>query len=174
MTLRSDLTPEGREQKLIDILFECVMLVTSPGHAQKFQHMKREKVGAWVREQLEGCGFHTEPCGASWGVLTTKKEDRAKCLVCRVVDGLKIDPEELLSSADFCQKHKAAFDKDYDLLFPMTLKEKLHHLIRVCHPTFKGKVWVRNGGGYQPPKSKCVVPDCPVCLAVSRTEGKKK
>lgn len=58
-----------REQKLVDILFECVAMTTDQDHDYKFRCMSLEERMAWVAKQLELCGFKTRPVGASWGVL---------------------------------------------------------------------------------------------------------
>lgn len=52
------------EQKLIDIMFEIAMVSAT--------HMKDKsnaEIAAWVSKQLGECGFKTEPCGSSWGIL---------------------------------------------------------------------------------------------------------
>lgn len=64
---------QNNDQKLIDILFSCVLLIQDPLHRQQFDEMSREELAAWVRKQLDGCGFYTEPAGMSWGVLTKRK-----------------------------------------------------------------------------------------------------
>ena len=69
MAARTELTPEGREQKLVDICFQIMMLVTSKEHSKHFSRMSNEQKAEWVRDQLQGCGFPTSPCGASWGVI---------------------------------------------------------------------------------------------------------
>lgn len=54
------------EQKLIDIMFNAVMLV----HSHKaFKNMSREEVADWLSKELHNCGFVTEPQGQSWAVL---------------------------------------------------------------------------------------------------------
>lgn len=62
---------ETREQKLVDLCFSlCITL-----HASKDGWLKdatREEVAEWVHDQLEGCGFPTEPMGVSWGVLNKR------------------------------------------------------------------------------------------------------
>lgn len=53
-------------QKLIDITFQIAFTI----HNEKFFKGKNKYVVAeWVAEQLRECGFDTQPCGASWGVL---------------------------------------------------------------------------------------------------------
>lgn len=54
------------EQKLIDIMFDAVLLVHSH---RSFETMSQEEVAQWLSKQLKGCGFITEPRGASWAVL---------------------------------------------------------------------------------------------------------
>lgn len=59
------------KQKLIDICFELVMTAyTWP----QFQKQPREKIGKWVADQLNECGFRTHPIGMSWGVLIEDDE----------------------------------------------------------------------------------------------------
>ena len=57
----------NREQKLVDIIFECVMIRHM--YKEKFDDMSREEMMEWVARQLRGCGFNTQPIGSSWGVL---------------------------------------------------------------------------------------------------------
>lgn len=59
----------SREQQLINIMFEVAFLARENETLKK---MDRDKFAAWIRSQLEGCGFHTVPMGCLWGVLTTK------------------------------------------------------------------------------------------------------
>lgn len=61
----------AREQKLVNILFQCVLTATDREHAKTFAKMTVEQRATWVAEQLRGCGFDTQPIGASWGVLVT-------------------------------------------------------------------------------------------------------
>jgi hypothetical protein len=74
------MTPNERTlaQKLIDIGFEMVALVTGPKHAGNFQKMSQEERMAWVALQYKNAGFPTHPCGASWGVLDQKKAPEDK------------------------------------------------------------------------------------------------
>jgi len=58
-----------REQKLIDMMFQMVMLTTDAGHRDHFAKLTNEEKAEWVRKQLKDCGFPTTPCGSSWGVL---------------------------------------------------------------------------------------------------------
>jgi hypothetical protein len=39
-----------------------------------FKDKDNEEVCEWIRGQLDGCGFHTEPCGSSWGVLINRRK----------------------------------------------------------------------------------------------------
>jgi hypothetical protein len=57
----------SKEQKLIDICFDLVL--TYHNFPQSFVGKSQDDVAKWVSEQLRGCGFDTEPVGASWGVL---------------------------------------------------------------------------------------------------------
>ena len=34
-----------------------------------FKNKNNEEVCAWIRSQLEQCGFKTVPLGSSWGIL---------------------------------------------------------------------------------------------------------
>jgi hypothetical protein len=58
-----------REQKLIDICFELVLTATDPKYNKALLALPIEDRAAWVASNLASCGFKTEPCGASWGVL---------------------------------------------------------------------------------------------------------
>jgi len=56
----------SKEQQLIDIMFQVALTMhNNPWFVGKSQ----EEVAEWVQKQLKDCGFETEPCGASWGVL---------------------------------------------------------------------------------------------------------
>jgi hypothetical protein len=57
----------NREQKLVDIAFSLVSTVGV--YPEPFARMTQEERMDWVARQLHGCGFDTEPRGASWGVL---------------------------------------------------------------------------------------------------------
>jgi hypothetical protein len=61
----------NREQKLIDLCFQMVLVATTyPGIAWfKRKSTTMEMKANWVAEQLRGCGFDTSPCCSSWGVL---------------------------------------------------------------------------------------------------------
>jgi hypothetical protein len=74
-TLRRYKVASKREQKLVDICFECVLTVLHPEHVDKFKDMEQEDKALWVARQLKECGFPTTPVGMSWGVLTNGKED---------------------------------------------------------------------------------------------------
>ena len=65
----------SREQKLIDILFSCVLTISDPEHASAFSKKTKEERATWVAEQLRSCGFDTVPVGASWGVLRRGNDD---------------------------------------------------------------------------------------------------
>jgi hypothetical protein len=54
----------SKEQQLIDIMYQIAM--TS---AQYLHGKSNEEIAEWVSIQLGNCGFDTEPCCASWGVL---------------------------------------------------------------------------------------------------------
>jgi hypothetical protein len=56
----------AREQTLIDIIFQMGMTIKND---PAFDEMSNEELASWISIQLEGCGFPTTPCGASWGVL---------------------------------------------------------------------------------------------------------
>jgi|GEM_PF-2322145 len=71
------------QQDLVDIVFAVGLAV----HDDKTFHLQgktREEVAAWIARQLDGCGFHTEPCGMSWGVLCDAPQERSLGL--RVVE----------------------------------------------------------------------------------------
>ena len=58
-----------REQKLVDVCFECVLTVLDKNHVTTFSSMTQEQKAEWVVRQLRECGFDTQPLGCSWGVL---------------------------------------------------------------------------------------------------------
>ena len=60
---------QSREQKLVDICFSCVLTVLNEKYRDSFIKMSQEERAEWVAKQLKGCGFPTEPSGASWGRL---------------------------------------------------------------------------------------------------------
>lgn len=61
----------SREQKLINICFELVMTARD---WNDFQFKSYEDLAEWVAKNLRGCGFDTEPCGSSWGVLKQRTD----------------------------------------------------------------------------------------------------
>jgi hypothetical protein len=65
----------SREQKLINICFELVMTAKD---WKDFQSKSYEEIAEYVAKNLRGCGFDTEPCGSSWGVLIDEKEKYMK------------------------------------------------------------------------------------------------
>ncbi len=56
----------NNEQKLIDIMFQIGLMIHQD---HWFVGRSQEEVAEWIQLQLKECGFETEPCGASWGVL---------------------------------------------------------------------------------------------------------
>ena len=60
----------NREQKLVNIMFECVLLRHDPHHREHFDSLTQEQMAEWVASQLKDCGFPTTPVGSLWGVLT--------------------------------------------------------------------------------------------------------
>lgn len=65
----------NREQKLIDILFSCVLAVSDPSNAGTFSKRTTEERAEWVAIQLRNSGFDTKPLGMSWGILQTGEND---------------------------------------------------------------------------------------------------
>ena len=63
---------KSKEQKLVDIMFSIVMMIHDPKYRDNFMKMNREEIAEYVAEQLRGCGFDTQPCGISWGLLSNK------------------------------------------------------------------------------------------------------
>ena len=59
----------SNEQKLVDIMFECVLVRHDPQFRASFDAMSQEQMAEWVAKQLKGCGFPTTAVGCSWGVL---------------------------------------------------------------------------------------------------------
>jgi len=65
------------EQKLVDILFECVMMMHDKEYGKALLEADRDDLAAWVRRQLDGCGFpNVGPMGMSWCVLKSELEKR--------------------------------------------------------------------------------------------------
>ena len=58
------------EQKLIDIMFQIGLMIHNNSY---FKNKTNEEVCAWIRSQLEQCGFETMPLGSSWGILKEVK-----------------------------------------------------------------------------------------------------
>lgn len=58
---------ENREQKLVDIMFQIGLMLSSPLY--KMRDLPEEEKASWIVKQLEACGFPTYPSGMSWGVL---------------------------------------------------------------------------------------------------------
>jgi len=56
-----------REQKLVDILFSCLMVCRE--HKNSSTMETQESLANWAAKQLELCGFPTYQAGSSWGVL---------------------------------------------------------------------------------------------------------
>ena len=55
------------EQKLVDILIQCVLTVLDHEHHESFMKMTQEERVAWIEKQLNGCGFRTSPgAGCTW------------------------------------------------------------------------------------------------------------
>ena len=57
------------KQDLIDIIFSIALTIKDN---DGLKAMNNEQMAEWVAKQLRGCGFNTEPCGCSWGVLINK------------------------------------------------------------------------------------------------------
>lgn len=57
---------ENREQKLIDLMFQMVLVATND---PVFCNRPRGERMAWVANNLRDSGFDTHPIGMSWGVL---------------------------------------------------------------------------------------------------------
>lgn len=43
--------------------------MTMDAYPKSFKKMSREEKAAWVRRQLDLCGYKTVPMGMKWGVL---------------------------------------------------------------------------------------------------------
>ena len=52
-------------------MFEAVLVAS---YEPWFKGKSNEQKAKWVAEQLRCCGFNTEPCGASWGVLVDNQD----------------------------------------------------------------------------------------------------
>ena len=56
-----------REQKLVDIIFDMVLILRE--NTEWLKNTTREEAAEWAAHQLRECGFDTQPMGSSWGVL---------------------------------------------------------------------------------------------------------
>lgn len=56
--------PHGREQKLVDIMFEIAIMAAERMHGED-----KEAIAHWVANALRDAGINTHPQGSSWGVL---------------------------------------------------------------------------------------------------------
>lgn len=64
--------PTRREQRLVSIATEMVMVAAS----DEFTVTDPEKIGQWIRDQLDGCGFPCKgPVGMTWAVLVPAEEE---------------------------------------------------------------------------------------------------
>jgi hypothetical protein len=61
----------SNEQKLIDL---CFSLTLTASAWESIHKSSNEEIAKWVANNLRLCGFPTEPCGMSWGVL--KKDNK--------------------------------------------------------------------------------------------------
>jgi hypothetical protein len=64
----------ARQQKLVDICFEIGLLVNDPKYRSKFRKLSQEELAQYVADQLNKCGFPTQPLGLSWGILDPDSE----------------------------------------------------------------------------------------------------
>jgi len=78
---------KSRIQRLIDICFEIGLVISDP-KLDLYKKTNDEK-GEWIANQLRQCGFDTDPCGASWGVL--KEKPNVPCLDIKLVKGKVIE-----------------------------------------------------------------------------------
>ena len=60
----------NREQKLIDLMFEMVLVATND---PVFCKRPRGERMAWVANNLRSMGYDTHPIGSSWGVIVDKE-----------------------------------------------------------------------------------------------------
>lgn len=59
----------AREQELVDIMFQCILVRHDPNYRAHFDAKTQEEMAEWVTKQLAGCGFSSTACGLSWAVL---------------------------------------------------------------------------------------------------------
>jgi len=66
------------EKKLVEICFDLVLTCTDKKtYNEHFKNKNNEEKAAWVKKQLEQCGFElTGPIGSSWGYLKNIKRER--------------------------------------------------------------------------------------------------
>ena len=57
--------PTDREQKLVDIMFQIGLVISSPLY--KLRDLPEDEKAAWIAKNLEGCGFPMqEASGMAW------------------------------------------------------------------------------------------------------------
>jgi hypothetical protein len=61
---------EDKEQKLINLMFEMVLVATND---TVFCKRPRGERMAWVANNLRSLGYDTHPIGSSWGTLVTEE-----------------------------------------------------------------------------------------------------
>jgi hypothetical protein len=59
-------------QDWVDLIFS--ISITQHINMKYFKDKSREEIAEWVAEQLRSVDIDTRPMGASWGVITFKKE----------------------------------------------------------------------------------------------------
>lgn len=79
--------PTTREQRLVDLCFSIALMLSDTngrdreGKKLTLYKWPQEKKAAWIAEQLRACGFPTQPCGASHGVLVSDVDTSDKVSV---------------------------------------------------------------------------------------------
>lgn len=58
-----------REQRLIDIMFNIVHVMSDPEHLDWVTKAPMEHKAEWLRKNLSDAGFPTRAIGSSWGIL---------------------------------------------------------------------------------------------------------
>lgn len=102
---------DKNNQKLIDIIFSVAL--TLHGNFDEFKNMKNEEISSWVSKQLKDCGFETEPCGSSWGVLKKIDNTSTKEEIKNFILKLKEHRSDDMKQCDFLLNNKFEREAKY-------------------------------------------------------------
>jgi len=102
---------DKNNQKLIDIVFSVAL--TLHGNFNEFKNMKNEEIASWISKQLKDCGFETEPCGSSWGVLKKIDNTSTKEEIKNFILKLKEQRSDDMKQCNFLLNHKFEREAKY-------------------------------------------------------------